>query len=346
MKKEESSALQGIAALLMVFHHCFMLTPYFADGFLKNPGLTEQFAKSARIAIAICAFVSGYGIYHTLKKTDGYTAEYKNVGRRILGLYTRFWYVLAVTLIAEILFFGREIAFGELPGNITAFNPTYNTTWWYVREYMIMLLIAPLIKSLLQGDKQRRSIVCVLIGIFVIILGVLFAIPNSRQLLPSFFGYIQILLLIVFFEGYFIAFIQDKLSGKNIRRPDNAILMGIIGIVLTVLSYALRFMVSFDGGDSKPDIIITPFFVLGVVLTLRALIPLRTVLAFIGKNLLYIWFIHGLVWKEGMFALITYTNPFIFYLAIFISSLILALILGSIERMIVSLIRKNFQKET
>lgn len=340
MKKEESHALQGIAALLVVFHHCFMLTPLFADGFLSNPALTEQFAKSARICLGICAFVSGYGLFCSFVKEDEYLAEYKNVGRRILRLYGRFWYVLAVTLIAEILLFGRQIAWAELPGNITAFNPTYNTTWWYVREYMYMLLLVPLIKAVLQGGKKKRAIAISVALIAVIILDVLFVIPNGRTIVSSILNHVQVAVLITFFEGYLAAYIQNKLCNRDIKRIDNPTVIVLVGLLIAVISYGIRVLLSVDGGDSKPDILVMPFFVFGTVLALRYLSPVKSALAFIGKNLLYIWLIHGLVWKESTFILLTYTNPVIFYITIFAISLILAIILGYVERLIVSSVKK------
>lgn len=341
MKKEESHALQGIAALLVVFHHCFMLTPLFADGFIANPALIEQFAKSARICLGICAFVSGYGLFYSFAKEEGYPAEYKNVGRRIVRLYGRFWYVLAVTLIAEILIFGRQIAWGELPGNITAFNPTYNTTWWYVREYMYMLILTPLIKALLQGDKKRRIIACMVFILAMATLGILFIIPGGKAVVSAIFSYVQVAVLLAFFEGYLAAYIQDRLRNKEIKRIDNPAVIVLIGLIIALISYVIRLLLSIDGGDSKPDVIVVPFFVFGAVLALRYLSPVKSVLAFIGKNLLYIWLIHGLVWKESMFALLTNTNPVIFYLAVFVISLILAIVLGYGEKLFISLIKKN-----
>ncbi len=334
MKKEESGALQGIAVLLMIFHHCFLYSYMFLDGFLRDPEFTSHFARSTRIAIAICAFVSGYGIYHVLSKRDGYREEYKDMFRRIARLYTRYWIAVLITILVDGLIFGSVISLRELPGNLTGFDPTYNTTWWYIREYMFMLLIAPLIKSVLQGDSKRRRAALIIVISVAVVLGVLSLLPMGGGMIIFLREYVQVILLIIFFEGYLVAFIQDKLKGRVILAGRKPWIMLVLGIFITILSYSLRYMVSFDGGDSKPDIIIAPIFILGAVLVFRTVTPLRKVFAFLGSNLLYMWFIHGLIWKEAFVFLTSKTNPVIYYTVIVISSLLISMCLNAIEKAI------------
>ena len=334
MKKEESGALQGIAVLLMIFHHCFLYSYMFLDGFLRSPEFTTHFARSTRIAIAICAFVSGYGIYHVLRKKNGYREEYKDMCIRIAKLYGKYWIAVLITILVDGLIFGSVISLKELPGNLTGFNPTYNTTWWYIREYMFMLLIAPFIKSVLQGDRKRRTTAIILIVSLAAIMGVLLLLPVGNWMIRFLREYVQVILLIIFFEGYLAAFIQDRLKGRVDVHFHKTSFMLTVGILTASLSYILRYMVSFDGGDSKPDIIIAPIFILGAVLIFRAVTPLRKVFAFLGSNLLYMWFIHGLIWKEAFVFLTSKTTPVIYYTVIVISSLLISVCISTIEKAI------------
>lgn len=344
MKKEESGALQGIAVLLMIFHHCFLYPSMFLDGFLRNVELTTHIGMSARIAIAICAFVSGYGIFHVLKKKDGYKAEYPDIIRRILKLYGRYWFAVLITVIVELIIAHGTFAWNELPGNLTAFNPTYNSTWWYVREYMFMLLLAPLLKSALQGEKKRRLSLLIPAAL-IIALGVsLIVIPGGSDTLYSVKEYVQAVLLIVFFEGYFVAFLQDRLRDKVKHREISKGLMIIAGVVITVTACVGRFMLTRDGGDSKPDLLIAPIFIFGFVLILRSIDPLKKALGFLGKNLLYMWFIHGLIWKHSFVFLTSKTNPMVYYLTVVISSLLVSMLLSWIESRVTGIITKRYAR--
>lgn len=68
LTREESSAIKGVAILLMIFHHCFRTEKKFAA---YSPIFTAFFtesrvislAKWAKICVPLFAFVSGYGLY-------------------------------------------------------------------------------------------------------------------------------------------------------------------------------------------------------------------------------------------------------------------------------------------
>jgi len=341
MKKEESGALQGIAVLLMIFHHCFLYPSMFLDGFLRDAEQTSHIAASARIAIALCAFVSGYGIFHVLKKKDGYKAEYPDMLRRILKLYGRYWFAVVITVIVELIIAGGVFAWNELPGNLTAFNPTYNSTWWYVREYMFMLLLAPIFKSALQGEKKRRLSLLIPAAL-LLVFGVAFLVlPAGREVLTNVKEYVQVVLLFVFFEGYLAAFLQDKLKDKVKHKEISKWLMMTAGVIITAVACVGRIMLTGEGGDSKPDMLIAPIFIIGAVLVLRVAGQVRAFLGFLGKNLLYIWFIHGLIWKHSFVFLTSRTNPVIYYLTIVVSSLLVSIILTWIESRVTGMISKK-----
>ena len=337
MRKEESGALQGIAVLLMIFHHCFLYSYMFLDGFIRHPEFTEHFARSTRIAIAICAFVSGYGIFHVLKKKDGYAEEYPDMLKRIFKIYVKYWVAILITLAVEALIFHEVIAWNELFGNLTGFEPTYNTTWWYIREYMFMLLIAPLIKSLLQGGKKRRLLLLIMFAVLAVVGAIILFTGYAEPVIAFLRKYVQVVLLVIFFEGYLAAFMQNKLKEKINHRGHPAVQVFVTGLIIATIAYVIRYMVAFDAGDSKPDMLIAPVFIFGAVLIFRSVTVLRKVFGFLGSNLLYMWFIHGLIWKEAFVFLTSKTTPVIYYSVIVLSSLVISLLLTWIEKKLFSL---------
>ena len=76
LTREESSAIKGVAILLMIFHHCFRTEKKFAA---YSPIFTAFFtesrvislAKWAKICVPLFAFVSGYGLLYGYRKLKG-----------------------------------------------------------------------------------------------------------------------------------------------------------------------------------------------------------------------------------------------------------------------------------
>lgn len=64
---------------------------------------------------------------------------------RILQLYSKFWCVLVICKGLDVLFFGEQLKFREFLGNFTGIHVTYNGTWWFLLQYVEMLLFLPLL---------------------------------------------------------------------------------------------------------------------------------------------------------------------------------------------------------
>ena len=81
--KKQSKMLQGLAILLMVYHHLFgkrVVSSFSLLNTLFNADVEYRIAVFCKICVAIYAFVSGYGIYKSISQN-----QYKNNKERFVS---------------------------------------------------------------------------------------------------------------------------------------------------------------------------------------------------------------------------------------------------------------------
>ena len=329
MKKEESRALQGMAVLIMMFHHFFLDRYVFPEGFLSHPDLTEHLAYTGRICVAIFSFVSGYGIYHVLKKSETIGKDFKLMFKRIFSLYLRLWLVIAICvgLLNGILKIPTD--WKALPLNMSAMEPTYNGTWWYVRQYLWMLLSAPFIKMVLQGDKKRRLIAAASAAVLLFILLVFHKVASLNICYEWIRSHVQAIFNLIFFEGYLAAFLQD--TGKE--RFAGKKLPAAVPVILMIIALLVRYLTSIEAGESRQDILIVPVFIWGMVYLFRKVGFVRSFFGFFGKYSLYMWLMHAYIWFLTLIWITAYGSPVLYLVTNLILSFVAAFILTNMEKL-------------
>ncbi len=331
MKKEESRALQGMAVLIMIFHHFFLDRYVFPEGFLSHPDLTEHLARTGRICVAIFSFVSGYGIYHVLKKSDTIRKDFGLMIKRIFYLYVRLWIVIAVCVVLLNGILKIPTDWKALPLNMTAMEPTYNGTWWYVRQYLWMLLSAPFIKMVLQGDKRRRIIAALSAAVVLTILILLHKVQAWNIYYEWIRSHVQAIFNLIFFEGYLAAYLQDtkkeSFAGKKVP--------AIIPVIIMLAAVVIRYLTSIEAGESRQDILIVPIFIWGMVYVFRNLGFIEKFFGFFGKYSLYMWLMHAYIWFLTLIWITGYQSPLLYFAVNLGLSFAAAFILVNLEKLFV-----------
>ncbi len=342
MKKEESKAFHGLAVLMMMFHHYFLITLYFPPGFLKYPGFVEHIARTGRMCVAIFSFISGYGIYHVLKKSGSTGSDFGQMLKRILQLYIKLWVVILLCVVLPGLIMKTQINPLELLVNMLAIEPTYNGTWWYVRQYLWMLLAAPFMKMILQGGKRERITAFAAIAILAAVMLLMYALPAMRPYLQFFRDHVQTIFVVIFFEGYLAAYLQDTKKEKFKDKHISA----VIPILLMLAAVVFRYLTSNEPGESRQDILAVPVFIWGMVYVFRKAEPLRKLFGFFGKYSLYMWLVHAYFWFLTYVKLTSYGSPLLYYLAETGMTFAAAFVLQSTEDLLKRLLRKRSSMRT
>ncbi len=291
LEKDDSAVLQGIAVMLMVFHHLFgfperVSVPYSLI-FLSAESVLSYFG---RICIPMLAFLSGYGFTRKmdLQEISGgkdiLIKGYCSIGKSLLSFFSRYWLVFFIFvsygLITGVYQFDLRVFLKSLIG----FSDYYNKEWWYTATYIELLAIFPILY--LVFSLLRRSAPKLLSIILPPILFITATICLQRFSLPSFAEPLLAFSMGIFVEGVGLL---DKLYAK-LKRPDR--FGSLIGIAVCVLVFLVHMKI-------LPYSSLRPFFgsllvcALGLVIKAKWMKrSLNKVLFYVGKYGVYIWLTH------------------------------------------------------
>ncbi|MBO7338638.1 MAG: acyltransferase family protein [Lachnospiraceae bacterium] len=329
--KKQSAQLQGIAILLMIYHHFFNdLTIYGESLVFAKPEWVVRFAWFGKICVGVFAFVSGYGMCKVLeRKKEGHLMMCL---RQILGLLLRYW---AVLLLFMGLFFElgkRTFDFQEFVLNFFCIETSYNGAFWYVQEYVILMLLLVLLDgflgtvSLLRekgfhlGKLDKKGIFTVLFYGILILAGLLWLalsvfLPGPRSALGTFLDVIRIAFVLIFFVGFCLAKtrILDKALTKLVALKT--VLRVLTGIALITLVMAARMVLADSAAYARADFVLVPIFATGLLLLFSASRLVSTLFERIGSLCAYLWLTHLFVYDLTMGWILGITkNHLIFWL--------------------------------
>lgn len=306
MTKQQSAMLQGIAILMMVYHHLFSFAETY-DSLLPfmTVDTVRRIAWFCKICVGLFAFVSGYGMYHVMNGKrqvsffGGLLTEYRCVLVRILRLYGKLWLVLLIFKGIDFLILGQPFSAGELPGNLTALNPTYNGAWWYVEEYAKMLLVLPLLDLLFAryetpAEKKKKRgffLALAVLGLAAGLTGLLWWRPLWELLLAAAKS-MRISFLLVFIVGYLTAryALYQKADGW-LRRCGGWLPVPVSAALIAGVIF-LRVRLATDASYAEWDFVLTPLLVYGLLTLLAYVPPLCRFLAWWGHQSTYMWLTH------------------------------------------------------
>lgn len=346
MTREQSAVLRGIAILMMIYHHVFA-TPeiydleYFSVLRFGGINLERYVAWFFKIALGLYLFVSGYGMYYVFKKRPVKDPEEESFAGYLLGcyrqalaklgrLYAQYWYALVVSMTLVFLFDPDAPTFNlkEFLLNMAGISNSYNATWWYILQYVKMLLLLPLVAALFQRfsdpAQEKKKKIFYVTAVFALLLclavGFLFA-PGFLELMINAAHGLRISFTLIFIVGYLAArfsvyqriagmkIFKESVSGTEISEkessengeamPGQAVSerkMLLAGVAALAVSVAVRVLLSDDPAYAKMDFLIVPVFIFGVLTVLERLPGLSAVLRFFGGLSTYMWLVHIFFW--------------------------------------------------
>ena len=184
--KRDSAIVKGCAILLMMVHHCFLsgrFSDFSIDFYPFTQSTITNFAAFSKICVSLFAFVSGYGMYCSLKQLS---VEHSSQGkisvwiwRRYVRSFSDYWLVVVLSWVICYLIDGRTRTVYFSGHILTGFanmlieflglsnllgTPLLNGTWWYMSAAFVFIIIAPLLFSLLT---RFGSIVCLSLVVII-----------------------------------------------------------------------------------------------------------------------------------------------------------------------------------
>lgn len=339
LTREESSAIKGVAILLMIFHHCFRTEKKFAA---YSPIFTAFFtesrvislAKWAKICVPLFAFVSGYGLLYGYRKLKGKEKreEISSWERKhLISTMSGYWFVavlsyILMALVGAVNFSKWGNTWLEKLINILADcmgisnllgTRSLRGAWWYMGAAVFFIVILPVMAYCL---KKAGGGLCVMF---------LFLLPRVLGL-----GYMggrnaySFLMIFLFgmmaYEYRVFERFHNLQFGKSKKASDiQKFLLLFLLVLAGVWSY----------GKVSVKLIweyhyaLIPFVLILFLEEFAFRITwIRKIAAFLGRYSLYIWLLHTFVrdylgkyvWSVGYFWLVP------------IEILLLSLIMGMI----------------
>ncbi len=290
ISKDESFMLKGCAIFLMIALHLFggtaeranMYESYYSLITIGSRPIYYYFFKIALICTYFYMFLSGYGLYiaYIRSKENGVK---KSIWHRSASL-------IAKMLFVAILFYPFAYFFPELKWNFTfpkcllsLVGWGYNSQWWFIRPYLAMLLLSPIIIP--KYYKYPKTLISISIVIYILsAISYQVGIYKSGTLLGEI---IQIgRLQLSFILGLFAAQ-SNLLYNSSISQKKKTLLYSILGIAGLII-----FMAFFRRELFSP--FVTLFFCIFMV-RIKLFDSLNKVLILLGKESTTMWLIHPFI---------------------------------------------------
>lgn len=294
--------IKGLAIWLMVYHHRFNGIAVYGGTYrsllsFNGINLEQPLAWFCKLCVALYAFVSGYGMFYSLRKEDSagqnrlvsvLRRDYQIVLKRLWSFYRQYWLVFFIYVLLTWLLYRQPILWNEFIANLLGISSSYNGAWWYVFQYVKMMAVLPVLDLLfIRFSTKKEELlkwalpVCAL-GVGSVFCGGFFQMVDWMR--PAFTA--------VFVMGYLFAkysiYQHCDQWMVNWRRGWK------IAFCLAALTAAvcLRVILAKDAEYAQTDFFIAPIFIYSLLYLLRYLKKLSGILAWFGGYSTYIWLFH------------------------------------------------------
>ncbi|ALS18150.1 acyltransferase family protein [Clostridium butyricum] len=348
LTKENSNLLQGIAILMMLYHHLFCIperlnTNYISLLDINNINIELKLAWFFKICVAIYAFITGYGLYIVANKIesnnviDKLIKDYKLILKKLINFYKQYWIVFIIFVPIGFIFFYREFNFFEFIKNFIGISSSYNREWWYVNQYIKILLMFPVINLFFYDFKDKKITVW---KITLIIFAIIFLILSSKIFIIK-----KILLFILKHIGKYTAvfivgflFAKYKLYERMYKfNVDNEISSKFIATILLLSVVLARTLLATNAAYNDIDVVLVPFLIYSLVVLLKKSDKLKKIIGVFGKNSNYMWLTHTFICYYYFQSAITFLKISIFmYLWLIIISLGISFMINKLYCKIIS----------
>lgn len=330
--KDHTQIAKGIAILLMLYHHLFVFSgkihcDYFSVTNIFGINIQTHIAYFCKICVCIFVFLSGLGLYESLKKQNTHIGTtYKKLVTKALHFLVNYW-VIFLIFIPIGLYMG--VYNFDIRKIILAFigikTSRFNGEWWFVSQYIALLFLFPCFNYILsKATIKRKAFVVSIYALFYIINYLIrYIFPNFYYFKLYFDSYFNAMenvpLILAFFAGMICAKydVYGLLVSFFNQKNMNIKTVAVWGILIAL---GLRFYLSDSASKKDTDFLLVPLFIFSLT-TLIYETKLQNLFCFLAKHSTNMWLTHTFwcyyFWQPIVFA--PYLSPLIYIWLVILS---------------------------
>ena len=280
----------------MVYHHLFVIPERLGNNYVSvinflGFDFQAYLANFSKICVCIFVFCSGIGLFYSLKSIDSLKDMYKKVILHGLKFMMNFWIVLLFIFPIGLYlhyFSLKPITILQL---MTA---SYGSImeWWFVKLYIALLLIAPVIVRFFQNVSVVKKIVPAIIFVSVIIVynivNRLFVLDNAYLLAVIFIDNLKNIDCILTFVAGMVCANYNTIRHFQCLKGKEYLFFCFFWMTLSVV---VRVIFSNTPTSMKVDFVVVPMFILPLTSLINGT-KLSVVFCFFAKHSTNIWLTH------------------------------------------------------
>lgn len=271
-----SKKIQGIAILMMIYHHLFMQARTSSYCGLFPIDWVITLSWFCKICVACYAFCSGFGLCQSyIKKQMNENSMHTIISdtfSRVLKFCVQYWIVFLIFL-PFFIWKGTIVSFRGFIEGFFMLNDNFCGGWWYAVEYVAMLLLGPSIFLLIESIKNKR-----IVPIVVLVLEIIATCFIMKSVFTIINLYIAIFIVGLIISYYGIFDIADSFIKQKY--------MKIICFCGLLICFFVRTYLTESPSKATFDIIICPLFVFCLY---HLHFQIENALEWIGKHSLSFW---------------------------------------------------------
>lgn len=304
--KTESMCLKGIAIIMMMFHHCYRSVDRFEDYYVDFEPFTMEFIVNIsdyfKICVSIFAFITGYGLYLSLRKRCGSAQEIEEwIYKRLIKTMAGFWLVYILVFVVTQIYAGYPISIYFIKGGVRgciyalidflglAFffsTPTLVGTWWYMSAAIVFVILMPIFV------KWRSKLGYT--TLFLVVMAIPRLMGNGYPGGVSVMSFLTPLIMGMVFAEYDIF---DKL--KKLRTVKNRMLDEILQFVISTFILVASIIIWWRfARDVVWEYHLGLAAIIAIIYCWKYIIPIpvvKDILRFFGKHSMNIFLVHSFI---------------------------------------------------
>lgn len=331
---QDTNVLKGIAILLVLFHHLWLVGDEFlqlGDGMVTPLEEKLRFiCISGKISVAIFVFLSGYGLSKSY---------YRNIRfyliHRFTKLYFNYWLIWLLFVPLGVFVFNRTFTdvfhdniipkvLVNLSGLTYCFGAWgYNPTWWFYSCIILLYIIYPFIHNTIKFWYLWLLFGAGFIPLYTQLSSQFPELHFLWIFLKPIKSYLGVFIFGIFFSHFNIIDLKKRIKNLVI----DIILWGGMLVVACI-----RIDSGWEG--MKIDPYLTIMFVLAYS-TIGGMNVLKKGLAFLGKHSFNIFLFHTFILTYYFpYFIYSMPHPILQYLALLISCVLVSLLIEKIKQII------------